>query len=243
MEHNLLTARLTRSLIVSEKTKHLEFEVEEVSSFDFLPGQFISVREPRGDKFVTRAYSIASPPRGNNTLDLCLNRVDEGFMSNFLCDREVGEVARFHGPHGLFVIKPEVQDMIFVATGTGVAPFRSMAQHLFGKDGSGLQRHNGRQVWLIYGTRYPEDVYYQQEFEQLAAEHPNFHYIATLSRAKEDWTGGRGYVQDHLRQIVGQRTNMHAYICGLNEMVSAVRSLLIEECGWEKKRVIYERYD
>jgi ferredoxin-NADP reductase len=243
MEHNLLTARLTRSLIISEKTKHLEFEVEEVSSFDFLPGQFISVREPRGDKFVTRAYSIASPPRGNNTLDLCLNRVDEGFMSNFLCDREVGEVARFHGPHGLFVIKPEVQDMIFIATGTGVAPFRSMAQYLFGKDGSGVQRHNGRQVWLIYGTRYPEDVYYQQEFEQLAAEQSNFHYIATLSRAGEDWTGVRGYVQDHLRQIVGQRTDMHAYICGLNEMVSAVRSLLIEECGWEKKRVIYERYD
>jgi ferredoxin-NADP reductase len=243
MEHNLLTARLTRSLIISEKTKHMEFEVEEVSSFDFVPGQFISVREPRGDKFVTRAYSIASPPRGNNTLDLCLNRVDEGFMSNFLCDREVGDVAKFHGPHGLFVLKPEVQDMIFVATGTGVAPFRSMAQNLFGKDGSGLQRHNGRQIWLIYGTRYPEDVYYQEEFEQLAAGQPNFHYIATLSRAKEDWSGARGYVQDHLRQIVGQRTDMHAYICGLNEMVSSVRSLLIEECGWEKKRVIYERYD
>jgi len=243
MEHNLLTARLTRSLIISEKTKHLEFEVEELSSFDFVPGQFISVREPRGDKFVTRAYSIASPPRSNNTLDLCLNRVDEGFMSNFLCDREVGDVAKFHGPHGLFVIKPEVQDMIFVATGTGVAPFRSMAQHLFGKDGSGQQRHDGRQIWLIYGTRYPEDVYYQEEFEQLAAEQPNFHYIATLSRAKEDWAGARGYVQDHLREIVGQRTDMHAYICGLNEMVSSVRSLLIEECGWEKKRVIYERYD
>jgi ferredoxin-NADP reductase len=243
MEHTLLTARLTRSVLLSEKTKHLEFVVEELSSFDFIAGQFISVREPRGDKFVTRAYSIASPPRGNNTLDLCLNRVDEGFMSNFLCDREVGESARFHGPHGLFVLKPEVEDMIFVATGTGVAPFRSMAQNLFGKDGSGQQRHNGRQVWLVYGTRYAEDVYYQEEFEQLAAEQPNFHYIATLSRAPENWSGARGYVQEHVRQIVGERKDMHVYICGLNEMVSSVRTLLIDECGWEKKRVIFERYD
>ena len=243
MEHTLLTARLTRSVLLSEKTKHLEFVVEELSSFDFIAGQFISVREPRGDKFVTRAYSIASPPRGNNTLDLCLNRVDEGFMSNFLCDREVGESARFHGPHGLFVLKPEVADMIFVATGTGVAPFRSMAQNLFGKDGSGQQRHNGRQVWLVYGTRYAEDVYYQEEFEQLAAEQPNFHYIATLSRAPENWSGARGYVQEHVRQIVGERKDMHVYICGLNEMVSSVRTLLIDECGWEKKRVIFERYD
>jgi len=243
MEHTLLTARLTRSVLLSEKTKHLEFVVEELDSFDFIAGQFISVREPRGDKFVTRAYSIASPPRGDNTLDLCLNRVDEGFMSNFLCDREIGETARFHGPHGLFILKPEVQDVIFVATGTGVAPFRGMVQRLFGLDGLGQPRHEGRHVWLVYGTRYPDDVYYQQEFEQLAAEQPNFHYIATLSRPPETWTGARGYVQEHVRKIVGDRKDMHVYICGLNEMVSAMRTLLIDECGWDKKRVIYERYD
>jgi ferredoxin-NADP reductase len=243
MEHTLLTARLTRSVLLSEKTKHLEFVVEELDSFDFIAGQFISVREPRGDKFVTRAYSIASPPRGDNTLDLCLNRVDEGFMSNFLCDREIGETARFHGPHGLFILKPEVQDVIFVATGTGVAPFRGMVQRLFGLDSLGQPRHEGRHVWLVYGTRYPDDVYYKQEFEQLAAEQPNFHYIATLSRPPETWTGARGYVQEHVRKIVGDRKDMHVYICGLNEMVSAMRTLLIDECGWDKKRVIYERYD
>ena len=230
-------------MLLSEKTKHLEFEVEELSSFDFVAGQFISVREPRGDKFITRAYSIASPPRANNTFDLCLNRVDEGFMSNFLCDREIGETARFHGPHGMFVLRPEVHDVIFVATGTGVAPFRGMAQYLFGQDGSGQHRHDGSHVWLVYGTRYAEDVYYRQEFEWLAAAHSNFHYIATLSRPAESWTGGRGYVQEHIREIVGARKDMHVYICGLNEMVSSVRKLLIEECGWDKKRVIFERYD
>ena len=196
MEHTLRSARLTRSVLLSEKTKHLEFAIDELPSFDFAAGQFVSVREPRGDKFITRAYSIASPPRGDNTFDLCLNRVDEGFMSNFLCDREVGDVVRLHGPHGLFVLKPEVEDVIFVATGTGIAPFRSMAQHLFGWDGGANQHPRGRNIWLVYGTRYPEDIYYQEEFERLAAGNPNFHYISTLSRAPETWTGNRGYVQD-----------------------------------------------
>ena len=243
MEHTLLTARLIRSVLLSEKTKHLVFDIEDVSSFDFVAGQFVSVREPRGERFVTRAYSIASSPRSDNTFDLCLNRVDEGFMSNFLCDRMVGESVQFHGPHGLFVLKPEPEDVVFVCTGTGVAPFRSMVQYLFGRDGSGQQRHNGRHIWLIYGTRYPEDIYYQDEFESLAAEHPNFHYVVTLSRGPETWTGRRGYVQEHLRTIVGERKDMYVYICGLNEMVSSVRTLLIQECGWEKKRINYERYD
>jgi NAD(P)H-flavin reductase len=186
---------------------------------------------------------MASPPRSDNTFDLILNRVEEGFMSNYLCDRKVGESVHFHGPHGLFTLRPEVEDMIFVATGTGIAPFRSFVQHLFGEDGSGQQRHRGRQVWLIYGTRYVEDIYYRQEFEQLAAEHPNFHYVTTLTRPPEDWTGGRGRVQQHLRQIIGERKDMYVYICGLNEMVSSVRTLLIDECGLEKKLVHYERYD
>jgi NAD(P)H-flavin reductase len=103
-----------------------------------------------------------------------------------------------------------------------------MVQELFGLQGTGQPLHSGRHVWLVYGTRHPDDVYYQNEFEQLAAEQPNFHYIATLSRAPEDWTGARGYVQEHVRKIVGDRKDMHVYICGLNEMVSSVRTLLIE---------------
>ena len=242
-EHKLLTARLTRSVLLSQKTKHLEFEVEERDSFDFEAGQFVSVREPHGGKTITRAYSVASPPRGDNTFDLCLNRVDEGFMSNYLCDLMVGETAHFHGPHGLFLLKADLQDVLMICTGTGVAPFRSMVGHLFGLGADRQQHHNGRQIWLFYGTRYPEDVYYQHEFEQIAAEHPNFHYVATLSRGPESWKGERGYVQEHVRKLVGARKDMHAYICGLKEMVTSVRILLINECGWEKKKVIYERYD
>ncbi len=229
-------------MLLSEKTKHLEFEVQGVERFDFAAGQFISVREPRPDgKFHTRAYSIASGPRGNNIFELCLNRVEDGFMSNYLCDREVGDAIRFHGPHGHFVLGEEPRDALFIATGTGVAPFRSMAEWLFGA-GNG-NASSPRTVHLIYGTRWPEDVYYMQEFDRLTAKHPDFHYIATLSRPPEDWQRGRGYVQEHVRQIVNRRKDMDAYICGLNDMVSSVRTLLKDEMGWDKQQIHFERYD
>lgn len=240
MERDLLTARLTKSFLLSEKTKHLELEILGVESFDFIAGQFISVREPRPDgKFVTRAYSIASSPRGNNTLDLCLNRVEEGFMSNYLCDQEVGAEVHLHGPHGHFVLHSEHRDTIFVSTGTGIAPFRSIAEWLFAAE----ERHRNHHYWIVYGTRYAEDIYYREQFERMAQEHSNFHYVASLSRGDETWTGHRGYVQNRVREIVGNRKNMDVYICGLNEMVSALRKMLIEELGWDRKQVIFERYD
>jgi NAD(P)H-flavin reductase len=234
-----MAARLTRGVNLSDKTKHLEFELLGPDRFDFAPGQFLSVREPRPDgKLVTRAYSIASPPRGNATFDLCLNRVDEGFMSNYLCDLDDGAEVHLHGPHGHFVMKPDRRDAIFIATGTGVAPFRGMIQWLFADE----SRHQNHEFWLVYGTRYAHDIYYREEFEQIARAHPNFHYVVTLSRPEDRWEGRKGYVQECMREIVQERKDMEAYICGLNAMVSANRRQL-KELGWDRHQIIYERYD
>ena len=240
VERQLLTARLTRSILLSEKTKHLEFKVEGVAGFPFNAGQFVSIKERRSDgKDHTRAYSIASPPREDATFDLCLNRVENGFMSNWLCDLEEGATIRFHGPHGLFTLREPKTNAVFISTGTGVAPFRGMVQWLLADPA----RNHGHNYWLVYGTRYEEDVYYQKEFEELERSHPNFHYVATLSRCRDDWKGCRGYVQDHVRQIVTGRTDMVAYICGLNDMVDANRKLLREEMGWDRRQIVFERYD
>src|SRR5271166_5011185 len=86
------TARLVRSTALSELTKHLEFEMKGVPRFGFVAGQWLSFKAnmPDGEE-ITRAYSIASPPNGDNRFALCLNRVQDGFMSNFLCDMKAGE--------------------------------------------------------------------------------------------------------------------------------------------------------
>src|SRR5258708_2128100 len=128
------TARLTRSTVRSGFTKHLEFEVQNISRFGFVPGQWLSLKHSKSDgEEITRAYSIASPPGENNRFALCLNRVQEGFMSNFLCDMKEGDEISAQGPFGDFILRPPMRDTIFIATGTAIAPFRSML-HWLGAD-------------------------------------------------------------------------------------------------------------
>ena len=257
MARQLYTARLTRRFLLSERAAcfHLEFTVEGLESFDFQPGQFVSfvAVDPAG-KQQTRAYSLASAARGNQ-FDVCVNRVEGGFFSNLLCDLEVGQGLEFHGPHGLFLLRAPLSDSIFIATGTGIAPMRGFVEHLF--PASGEDRSQDKKVWLVYGTRYESEIYYEDYFEQVAAARPNFSYYKTLSRAQPEWAGARGYVQELVEQIareharetppdarpVGESVyNIHAYICGLNEMVSANRDTL-KSLGWERKQIIFERYD
>lgn len=244
------TARLIRSVGLSELTKHLEFEMIGIPRFGFVAGQWLSFKTNKQDgEEIVRAYSIASPPSDNNRFALCLNRVQDGFMSNFLCDMKEGDEISCQGPFGDFILRPPMRDTIFIATGTGIAPFRSMLHWLLdsisGQDGSSIEaqaRHQGHQLYLIFGNRTEKDIYYQDEFLRLAQEHANFHYFPTLSRGDADWHGHRGYVQEHVPAIARGRTDMHAYICGLDKMVKANRDLL-KSLGWDRKSILYEKYD
>jgi len=233
------SARLARSTVLSGFTKHLEFEVQNISRFGFVPGQWLSLRHTKSDgEEITRAYSIASPPDEGSRFALCLNRVQDGFMSNFLCDMKEGNEISAQGPFGDFILRPPMRDTIFIATGTGIAPFRSMLHWLLADP----SRHENRQLWLLFGSRSEQDIYYHQEFLRLAEAHNNFHYLPTLSRGGADWQGLRGYVQEHLPGIVAGRTDMHAYICGLDKMIRANRDLL-KSLGWDRKSIRSEKYD
>jgi ferredoxin-NADP reductase len=233
------TTRLTRSVALSEPTKHLEFEIQALPRFGFVPGQWLSLKTDKADgEEITRAYSIASPPAADSCFALCLNRVQDGFMSNFLCDMKEGEEIACQGPFGDFILRPPLRDTIFIATGTGIAPFRSMLHWLLADP----TRHQSKQLWLLLGNRTEKDIYYHDEFLGLAAEYANFHYLPTLSRGSPDWQGLRGYVQEHVGGIVQGRSDMHAYICGLDKMIKANRELL-KGMGWDRKSILFEKYD
>jgi ferredoxin-NADP reductase len=202
-------------------------------------GQWLSLKHNQQDgEEITRAYSIASPPGEDNRFALCLNRVQDGFMSNFLCDMKEGAEISCQGPFGDFILRPPLRDTVFIATGTGIAPFRSMLHWLL----ADASRHQGRNLSLVFGNRTEKDIYYHDEFLRLAAEHKTFHYLPTLSRGTADWSGLRGYVQEHVPAIAQGRTDMHAYICGLDKMVKANRDLL-KGIGWDRKSILYEKYD
>lgn len=248
----MYSARLLEKTLLSESAQcyHLEFDIPELENFDFEAGQFISVvaEDGRG-KSQTRAYSIASTPR-DNRFDLCLDRVDGGFLSNQLADAKPGDNFPFHGPYGLFTLRRPLVDSVLIATGTGIAPMRGFVETLFPSIAE--DRSDGKHLWLVYGARHESEIYYEHYFEKTAAEHTNFHFLPTVSHPHESWEGLRGNVEMHVKKLFldapgfdspsGDAKPERAYICGLNDMVAANRAQL-KELGWDRKQIVFERYD
>jgi ferredoxin-NADP reductase len=220
----------------NNRTKHFEFETANGTSFEFRPGQYISLDLDVDGERLFRAYSVASSPHHDSRFDLCLNIVLGGHVSPSIFDLKPGDRIDFRGPFGQFVLRdPPDPVSAFIATGTGIAPLRSMVQYLF-------QAQCSSEVWLIFGVREEADILYRDEFEQLAREHANFHFIPTLSRPGPDWRGHTGYVQQQIDRYLCGRHGFHAYVCGLAKMVNDVRHKL-RSMGYDAKAISCEKYD
>lgn len=228
-----MRARLVEWREIAPGTRHFEFEAIDWEAA-FVPGQFLSVTATIGEDEITRAYSIASPP-GGKRFAFCANLVEDGRLSPFLFHLKQGEEIGFKGPYGAFILRRPVSDSIFVATGTGIAPFRSILL-------SQLGEFPDRKFTLIFGVRHEHGLLYHDEWRALEKELPNFDYRPTLTRPPESWTGRTERVQRHVMEALGERRDVDVYICGLREMVDDVRGKL-KEAGVDRKRIIYEKYD
>jgi CDP-4-dehydro-6-deoxyglucose reductase len=229
-----MRARLTGSIDLAPGIRHFEFEIPGMERFGFVPGQFLSLTSEIAGDPITRAYSIASPPEGNR-FALCLNEVEEGRYSPHLFSLKPGDEVDCKGPYGGFVLRRPLSDSILVATGTGIAPFRSMLRDR-------LPHEKERRFTLIFGGRYEHSLLYRTEWEAMAAERSNFEFRPALTRPEPAWTGRTGRIQAHVLEALGDRRDVDVYICGLKEMVNDLRAKL-KETGLDRKRIVYERYD
>jgi NAD(P)H-flavin reductase len=139
------------------------------------------------------------------------------------------------GPFGTFLFRDPPSDSLLIATGTGIAPFRAMLQ-------ARLASNPSQQITLLFGVRHEEGLLYRAEFEALARQHSNFRFWPTLTRPTPDWKGRTGRVQQHLNEAIGPRRDIDVYICGLHQMVDEVRAQL-RSMGFDRKKMIYEKYD
>jgi CDP-4-dehydro-6-deoxyglucose reductase len=164
------------------------------TSFEYTPGQY--ARIGYGDE-EPRVYSIASSPN-RDYVEFCIRRVPGGSLTPHLCEADEGDDVFLRGPYGdeLMLQEPSDRDLVFVATGTGVAPFKGMIDYVFEE---GLDEHEGekRDVWLFLGSSWEDHLPYREAFRARAADHENFHFVPTLSREEylTDWTGETDYVQ------------------------------------------------
>ncbi len=217
---------------------HFEFEVPGIENLAFTPGQFVSVIERLDGKEITRAYSIASP-RGGNRFALCLNRVEDGIVSPYLFQLKPGDEVEMGEPLGYFTLRHPGHRSVFIATGTGIAPFRSMLlEH--------LPKTQAR-ITLLFGVRYEAGLLYRNELEELARQYESFRFLPTITRPTESWNGRTGRVQAHLDEALAlssyeDQATLDVYICGLKEMVDDLRAEL-KKRGFDRKQIIYEKYD
>lgn len=225
----------------SPTTKRFWLKLEEEENpFTFRAGQFITFDLPIGETRLDRwrSYSIANAPDGSNILELCIVKLEGGRASKyFFEDIELDQNFRFKGPGGIFTLPAIIKnDLVFICTGTGIAPFRSMIIDLVNKEEPLPNIH------LIFGTRQATGILYRQELEQLAQTHPSFKYSIALSR--EDAKGTyRGYVHQIYEQTYTKTDkNTTFYLCGWSNMVDEAKKNLTEKIGFEEEQVVAELY-
>jgi CDP-4-dehydro-6-deoxyglucose reductase len=237
MTVGIFTTIIEKIISQGAETRHFKLIFEPGVDFQFKAGQFVNIIVPPiGEhKTVKRPYSIASPPSCKGFLDLTWKRVEGGYVTNYLWTLKENDRMQIQGPLGHFTLKhPLPKTIIFVSTGTGIAPFRSMIPEI-------LKNSNGHEVWNIFGNRYEDEILYKDEFEQLAKEHSNFHNIFTISRPK-NWKGETHYVQFMVKKYIADPHHKHIYVCGLKNMISEVLKTAIE-MGFERNQIFFEKYD
>jgi CDP-4-dehydro-6-deoxyglucose reductase len=231
---------ITRIETLAPNVRRFWLAAPDDAAFSFKAGQFITMDLPIGDKRLQRwrSYSIANAPDGSGQLEFCIVRSSEGAGTRYLFEETTqGTTVRFKGPEGGFVL-PEVisNDLVFICTGTGVAPFRSMLLDL---KASGKPHRN---IHLIFGCRTEVDILYRDEFEELARTMPGFRYDIALSR-QPDWPGTRGHVhQIYLEHYAQKRPDVTFYLCGWTNMIDDAVANLIVKLGYDRGQVVYELY-
>jgi CDP-4-dehydro-6-deoxyglucose reductase len=194
-------------------------------------GQFLSIacgKTPDGEPAL-RSYSIASAP-GAGEIRLVIKLIEGGVASEWWRVLPVGAEVRFTGPMGFFVLDlTHPGDLVFGATGTGVAPLLPMIAEALARPAEAGRIH------LLWGLRGEEDLFWQEEIAALAS--PRFTSTLFLSRPGPTWGGARGRITQPLLELVPGLAAPTFYLCGNGQMIKEIKKLLIER-GIERKRQI-----
>lgn len=194
------------------------------SPISFQAGQYVQVALP--EDIGTRPFSIAGPASQNAQIELNVRVVPGGPGTAYLHERlAVGDRISLTGPYGRFFVKKSADlPVLFVAGGSGLSSPRSMILDL-------LEEGFDKEITLVYGQRNRAELYYHEEFLQLAEQHPNFRYVPALSDEPEtsDWDGFRGYAHEAAGHAFGNDFRGHkAYLCGPPLMVDSCITTLMQ---------------
>lgn len=237
MKQQFYEAKVIDIKEASPVVRRFFFRVPHLEKFTFKPGQFVMINLPIASKIPYRSYSIASAPADDNTLELIIVLNPTGLGTPFMWDNfSVGSTIEMAGPLGKFTLPEQLdRDLCFIATGTGIAPLRSMLLHILER---GIAHKN---IYMIFGNRHEQDILYRAEMEALQVQYPEFTFIPVLSRA-HNWQGKHGYVHDVYEELFADKRPAYFYLCGWSAMLKEARQRL-QNMGYGKDSIRLELYD
>lgn len=207
-----------------------------------------------GKPYNNRLYSIGSTRYGDNlkgnTMTLVIRRANywcpelkaddpakKGICSNFLCDTKPGDEVMCTGPSGKVLMMPEnpATDIIMLATGTGIAPYRSFLRRLFFENTASAEKFTGV-AWLFLGVAGAENLLYDADWQQSLKQYPdNFRCDYALSREMKNKAGEKMYIQDKVEEYADEIFNRmdkgaYMYFCGLKGMMPGILDMFEAQC-------------
>jgi ferredoxin-NADP reductase len=221
-------------------TRRFYIQVPEIESFDFTPGQFVTLDLPIHEKKNRRwrSYSIASWPNGTNTFELVIVLLEGGAGTTYLFNEvKEGSELTLRGPQGVFTLPESIdRDLFFICTGTGIAPFRSMVHY--------IAEHNipHKNIYLLFGCRLLCDTLYGPELKELESNLEGFNYMPTYSREKDDEALRKGYVHAVYEEVLEHdKKPAYFYLCGWKQMIDEAKQRILA-LGYDRKDIHLELY-
>lgn len=201
---------------------HLKLPANE--KLNFLAGQYIEFLLRDGSR---RSFSIANPPHDAELLELHVRHVAGGqFTDHVFGKMKERDILRFEGPLGTFFLREDsTKPIVFVASGTGFAPIRSVIEHMIHK---GIERPAA----LYWGGRRPKDLYQHELAQRWAAARPSFKYVPVVSDAlpEDAWQGRTGFVHRAVMEDFPDLSAYQVYACGVPVMVDSARRDFVAAC-------------
>jgi Na+-transporting NADH:ubiquinone oxidoreductase subunit F len=230
----VLTAKLADRQVLNEKFTQYHFELVEPNRMAFDAGQYVSMSvDPAGHR---RSYSICSTPDNDHAFELFVDVAPHGMGVQFLESLQFGDTVSVLAPMGQFIVQSEdpTVPLVFVASGSGIAPLRSMLYDQLQKHGS-----ERRMMWY-WGLRHEEDMCWTDDLKDLVASYSNVTFHPTISQALPEWPLCRGRVTDCLR-VHDVDVTAHYYVCGNQQMILDTIEVL-KSRGVPEQQIFHEKF-
>lgn len=219
---------------VSSIVTHADAAVEVSFTLDqapvFLPGQYVNIAVPGGQQ--TRSYSFSSRP-GDTRASFLIKQVPGGLMSTWLTGASTGEQVSMTGPLGSFYLRTVTRPLLFLAGGTGLAPFLAMLEVL-------AEKGETQQICLIYGVTRDQDLVMVDALTGFSERLPNFSFVTCVADPATAHPR-QGYVTQHMASGALNDGDVDVYLCGPPPMVDAVRKYFTDQ-GVTPASFHYEKF-